>query len=111
MELLLLLLPQLKGKGCCFLAYTISYIKIQVDYLHENSRFFFLFSPRILSYIYFFFQFSVSTPLVKPTATHYLKNTLPVWLPPASCLDCCAGTKLLAPDSPCFESFLFTQLL
>ena len=110
MELLLLLLPQLKGKGCCFLAYTISYIKIQVDYLHENSRFFSDFPPEF-SYIYFFFQFSASTPLVKPTATHYLKNTLPVWLPPASCLDCCAGTKLRAPDSPCFESFLFTQLL
>ena len=55
------------------------------------------FPPRIFSYIYFFFQFSVPTPLVKPTATHYLKNTLPIWLPPASCLDYCARTKLLPP--------------
>lgn len=59
MELLLLLLPQLKGKGCCFLAYTISYIKIQVDYLHENSRFFFYFPPEfsLISIFSFSFQF------------------------------------------------------
>ena len=58
MELLLLLLPQLKGKGCCFLAYTISYIKIQVDYLHENSRFFLIFPRNSLLYLFFLSVFS-----------------------------------------------------
>jgi len=58
MELLLLLFPQLEGRGCFLPAYTISYMEIQVDYLHENSRFCLIFPQNFLLYLFFLSVFS-----------------------------------------------------
>ena len=61
MELFLLLLPQLEGRGCRLPAYTISYMEIQVDYLHENSRFCLISPQNFLLYLFFLSVFSSYT--------------------------------------------------
>ena len=57
MELLLLLLPQLEVRGYCLPPYTISYMEIQVDYLHKNSRFCLISPQNFLLYLFFSFSF------------------------------------------------------
>ena len=61
MELLLLLLPQLEVRGYCLPPYTISYMEIQVDYLHKNSRFCLISPQNFLLYLFFLSVFSSYT--------------------------------------------------
>ena len=61
MELLLLLFPQLEGRGCFLPAYTISYMEIQVEYLQGNSRFSLISPQNFLLYIFFLSVFSFYT--------------------------------------------------
>ena len=100
-------------RGGAFVCWLVQYLisKFMRTVYTKTAGFVWFFFSEFSPMSIFSFQFSVSTPLVIPTAMHYLKNTLTIWLPPASCWDYCAVTKLLAPDSSFFESFLFTAAL